>query len=65
MTILNDLRYVLGTFFMSYNVCWVIPALVVGAVCIIRLINNRYIGAVIFSIYVYASLFFIHGSFYT
>ena len=64
MTILNNLRYVIGDFFMSYDVCWTIPALIVGAVCIIRLINNRFIGAIMFSIYVYASLFFIHGAFY-
>lgn len=49
---------------MDVNIWWVVPSLIVGAVCIIRLINNRFIGAVMFSIYVYASLFFIHGTFY-
>lgn len=49
---------------MNVNICWVIPSLIVGAVCIVKLIDNRFIGAAIFSLYVYASLFFIHGTFY-
>lgn len=49
---------------MNVNVWWVIPSLIVGAVCILRLIENRFIGAIMFSIYVYMSLFFVHCNFY-
>lgn len=57
-------RYSNRTLFMNVNVWWVIPSLIVGAVCILRLIENRFIGAIMFSIYVYMSLFFVHCNFY-